>query len=77
MLARLDVVICANVGNYLYKLLSACDTARIIGRCSEFLKKNGILVTDAPDAILFMKFPALIGNMSACVQNLDWIWIKN
>ena len=45
-----DVVICANVANYLYKLFSRRDTARIIKRCSEFIKKDGILVTDAPDA---------------------------
>ncbi len=47
---KADVVICANVANWAYKLLSRRDTAGIIKRCSEFLKKDGILVTDAPDA---------------------------
>ena len=47
---KADVVICANVANWVYKWLSRRDTTRIIKRCSKFLKKDGILVTDAPDA---------------------------
>ncbi len=45
-----DIVICANAANWLYKLFSFRDTTRIIKRSIEFLKKNGILVTDSPDA---------------------------
>lgn len=60
-----DVVICANVGSYLYKLFSPRDTAGIIGRCSEFLKKDGILVTDAPDA-----------NSAHGISRLDWQCVR-
>ena len=49
-IGKADVVICANVANWVYKCLSRRNTTRIIKRCSEFLKKDGILVTDAPDA---------------------------
>ena len=47
---KADVVICANVANAFYKMFTARDTAKIIKSCVKFLKKDGILITDAPDA---------------------------
>lgn len=58
---KADVVICANVANMLYKMFSTRDTAEIIKSCVKLLKKDGILVTDAPDA-----------NHTPGISRLEW-----
>ena len=44
------IAICVNVASYMYKVVFCRDTVGIIGKCCEFLKKDGILVTDSLDA---------------------------